>query len=108
MSRNISGIIEIWHTTEKRIDGKPIKNKEILIYGYAEVLSLYGNELYSALNIDMQNMLIFKIRYTKTLEELLKSSDWKVTYNNFYYDLYYADFSKEPYKYVYLKCKGSK
>lgn len=109
MSKNISGIIEIWHTIEKRINGKPSKDKEILVNNcYAEVLNLYGNELYSALNVDMQNMLIFKIRYSRKLEELLRTSDWKITYNNSTYDLYYANFSKEPYKYVYLKCKGSR
>lgn len=108
MSRKLGGIIEIWHNTEKRVNGKPIQDKGILVSNwYAEVLNLYGNELYSALNIDMQNMLIFKIRYSKKLEELLKSNDWKITYNNSTYDLYYADFSKEPYKYVHLKCKGS-
>lgn len=100
--------IEIWHTVEKRINGKPVKYKEILNNMYAEILSLYGNELYSALNVSMENMLIFKVRYCKLLNKLLASSDWYVTYKNIDYKLYYADFSKYTKQYVLLKCRGTK
>lgn len=103
-----SSRIEIWHTVEKRINGKPVKEKEILNKMYAEILSLYGNELYSALNASMENMLIFKVRYCKILNKLLSSTDWYITYNNTDYKLYYSDFSKYPKQYVLLKCKGIK
>lgn len=100
--------IKIWHAVEKRINGKPVKEQELLNNMYAEIMSLYGNELYSALNTSMENMIIFKVRYCKLLDKLLSSSDWYVTYKNIEYKLYYADFSKYPKQYVLLKCKGAK
>lgn len=96
--------IKIMKKTETRVNGKPTFKDEEVYSCWAEVLSLYGKELYEAINIKFQNTIEFKIRYCKKAKELLKKEDYRVIYDGSEYTLYQPDFSKYPKKYVLLKC----
>lgn len=96
--------INITVITENRVDGKPIKSSEPFYSCWAEILQLYGTELYQAINIKLENTIMFKIRYCKLLEQLEDKKEFKVEFKGHTYKLYYADFSKEYKKYVFLKC----
>lgn len=70
----------------------------------AEVLSLYGQELYGALNIKLENTVIFKVRYCKELEELRDKEKFIVTWNGRDYKIYYPDFLNYKKDFIKLKC----
>lgn len=100
-----SGKIDIIKTIETRVNGKPIKSDELFYKNcWCELLQLYGTELYEAINVKLENTLVFKVRYCKLLEQLQDKSEYKVVYNNRVYKIYYSDFSKYYKKHVLLKC----
>lgn len=96
--------IKITVAQETRINGKPIMKDENFYSCWAEILQLFGKELYEAINIKLENTLVFKVRYCKLLEQLQEKKEYKVEFNNHIYKLYYADFAKYYKKYVLLKC----
>lgn len=100
----IKGRIKITKSTEIRVDGKPKYDYAKFYSCWAEILSLYGKELYEAINIKYENTIEFKVRYCKKLKELLKKEEYHVEYDGNTYKLYQPDFSKYPKKYVLLKC----
>ncbi|HBI7026651.1 TPA: phage head closure protein [Clostridium perfringens] len=71
----------------------------------AKVLDLYGQELYEAMAIKLENTVIFKIRYCKKLEELRNKENFIVEWKNRKYEIYYPDFMGYNKKYIKLKCK---
>lgn len=71
----------------------------------AEILDLYGQELYEAMSIKLENIVIFKIRYCKKLEELRNKENFIVEWKNRKYEIYYPDFMGYNKKYIKLKCK---
>ncbi len=96
--------INITTTEEKRVNGKPIK-EDIKFYScWCEIQQLYGTELYQAMNIKLENTIIFKVRYCKLLEQLQDKKEYKVKFKGHIYKIYYSDFAKEYKKYVLLKC----
>lgn len=100
----IKGRIKITVQKETRVNGKPSYIDEKFYSCWAQILSLYGKELYEAINVKYENTIQFKVRYCKKLKELLKKELYKVEYDGNTYKLYQPDFSKYPKKYVLLKC----
>ncbi len=96
--------INITVATEKRINGKPIKSDDEFYSCWAEILQLYGQELYQAMSIKLENTIIFKVRYCKLLEQLQDKKEYKVEFKGHVYKIYYSDFAKYYKKYVLLKC----
>lgn len=96
--------INITVTTETRVNGKPIITDVPFYSCWCEVLQLYGNELYQAINIKLENTIIFKVRYCKLLEQLQDKKEYKVEFKGNIYKIYYVDFAKDYKKYVLLKC----
>ena len=96
--------IEIKKVVETRVNGKPVYEDDPFHNCWCEIQQLYGKELYEAINIKLENTLIFKVRYCKLLEKLQEKAKYKVIFNGHTYELYYADFAKEYKKYVLLKC----
>lgn len=96
--------IQITKEVTTRTEGKPTITNENFYSPWAEIEQLYGTELYQAINIKLENTMVFKVRYCKLLEQLLNKETYKVIYNNNTYNLYYSDFSKYPKQYVLLKC----
>lgn len=101
----LNGKIKITKKDETRENGKPIYVNVTIRECIAEILDLYGQELYSAMSMDLQNTVIFKVRYCNIMEQLrTNKNDYKVIYNGVTYNLYQADFGKYPKQYVLLKC----
>ncbi|EES50858.1 phage head closure protein [Clostridium botulinum] len=96
--------INITVVAEKRINGKPIKSDEPFYNCWCEILQLYGTELYQAINIKLENTIIFKVRYCKLLEQLQDKKEYKVNFKGHTYKIYHTDFAKEYKKYILLKC----
>ena len=96
--------IVINKTVETRVNGKPVKSDELFYSCFCEIQQLYGTELYEALNVKLENTMIFKVRYCKLLEQLQDKSEYKVIFNGSTYKIYYSDFAKDYKKYVLLKC----
>jgi len=96
--------ITITKTTETRINGKPIKTDELFYSCWAEILQLFGKELYEAINVKLENGIIFKVRYCKLLEQLQDKAEYKVNFKGNIYTIYYIDFAKDYKKYILLKC----
>lgn len=99
-----NGRIEITKEATTRVNGKPITEDKKFYGCWTEILQLYGQELYQAINIKLENTMVFKVRYCKLLEQLQNKERYKVIYNNNTYDLYYSDFAMYPKQYVLLKC----
>lgn len=58
---------------------------------WCSINSLYGNELYKALEIQQQDILNFTIRYSKNLEEL-NTKDFRIKWKNRIYNIVAIDF----------------
>lgn len=101
----LDGYIKIIKKEEKRVNGRPIFEDITLRRCYCKILDLYGAELYQALQVQLQDTIVFKVRYCKLMEEMrVNKSDYRVIYNNITYNIYQVDYSKYPKLYVLLKC----
>lgn len=90
---------------EQRVNGKPIL-KEVNFYsGYAAVLDLIGNELYQAINIKLENALIFKVRYCKLLEALREKEKYTVHWQGRKFSIYTVDYMGYSRDFIKIKCK---
>lgn len=96
--------IIITKTVETRIDGKPVQNDEDFYSCWTEINDLYGKELYEAINIKLENTIVFKIRWCKLIEQLRNKSEYKVKFKDNTYKIFNADFGKYYKEYVLLKC----
>lgn len=98
--------ISIKKLEEKNIKGR--RQGECLAQFYdcwAEILDLYGQELYDALQMKLENTIIFKIRYCKKVEELRNKENFIVEWQGRKYEIYYPDFLGYNKQFVKLKCK---
>lgn len=87
------------------VNGRREESKETTFYSCrADVLDLYGKELYEAINLKLENTIIFKIRYCKLIEALRKKEDYIVEWNGRKYSIYYVDFMAYKRKYIKIKC----
>jgi SPP1 family predicted phage head-tail adaptor len=96
--------IEITKSVTNRVNGKPLVSDENFYSCWAELQQLYGTELYEAINIKLENSMVFKVRYCKLLEQLMNKETYKIIYNSNIYNLYYCDLAKYPKKFILLKC----
>lgn len=72
---------------------------------WAEVLDLFGKELYEAMAMKLENTVIFKVRYCKKLEELRNKENFIVEWQGRQYEIYYPDFLGYKKDFIKLKCK---
>ncbi|WP_322388292.1 phage head closure protein [Clostridium perfringens] len=105
-AENMNNRISIKKLEDKIVNGRRQKGVTVDYYNcWAEVLDLYGKELYEAMSIKLENTVIFKIRYCKKLEELRNKENFIVEWKNRKYEIYYPDFMGYNKKYIKLKCK---
>lgn len=98
--------ISIKKLENKVVNGRRQKDVETEFYNsWAEILDLYGQELYEAMAIKLENTIVFKIRYCKKLEELRNKDDFIVEWQGRKYSVYYPDFMGYNKQYIKLKCK---
>lgn len=98
--------ISIKKLEDKIVNGRRLKGVEVDFYNcWAEILDLYGQELYEAMAIKLENTIVFKIRYCKKLEELRNKENFIVEWQGRKYSIYYPDFMGYNKQYIKLKCK---
>lgn len=98
--------ISIKKFEEKIIKGRRQTTEPTPFYDcWAEILDLYGQELYDALQMKLENTVIFKIRYCKKVDELRNKENFIVEWKGRKYEIYYPDFLGYNKEFVKLKCK---
>lgn len=71
---------------------------------WCEIGSLYGQELYSALEIRLEDTIIFEVRYCKKVKEVRNNlKQFYVEYEGENYDIFATDFRKNEKQWVQLK-----
>lgn len=96
-------IIKVKDTIE---NGRRVQNVELNFHDcYANILDLYGKELYEAINSKLENTAIFEILYCPKLEDLRNKENFIIKWCNKKYEIYYPDFLGYKKNYIHLKCK---
>lgn len=71
---------------------------------WCKIGSLYGRELYSAIDIRLDNTIIFEVRYCRKVNEIRKNmKEFYVEYDGGVYDIFAVDFRGNEKQYVQLK-----
>lgn len=85
--------------------GRREENEPILHYAcWCEVGSLYGKELYKALEIHLEDTIVFEIRYCKKIKEVAAHlKEYFVEYEEEKYNIFARDFRRNGKQYVQLK-----
>ena len=97
--------ISIIKKEDKIINGRRQGIEETKLYTcWADILDLYGKELYEAINIKLENTIIFKVRYCSLIEKLRSKENYIIEWNNRKYNIYYVDFMNYSKKFVKIKC----
>lgn len=87
------------------VNGRRQGIKETHLYTcWADILDLYGKELYEAINIKLENTIVFKVRYCNLIEKLRNKEDYTVEWNGSKYNIYDVDFMNYSKKFVKIKC----
>lgn len=88
-------------TAEK---GKPIEKWDDYFKCWSEVKSLYGKELYAALEAKLENVLSFETRYCSKLEAL-NTKEYRVIWDKRIFNIINVDYGKYERKKVVLKAQ---
>lgn len=71
---------------------------------WCSIGNLYGQELYEALDIRLENTIIFEVRYCRKIKEMQQHlKDYVVEFEGEMYDIYASDFRRNERQYVQLK-----
>lgn len=100
-----AGRIKVYRRQEEIVSGR---RKELPATehhsAWCKVSSLYGQELYSALDIKLDNTIVFEVRYCKKVKEIHKNlKEFYVEYEGDMYDIFAIDFRGNEKQYVQLK-----
>lgn len=97
--------IKIYKQEEKIEKGRRQGSSPILFYEcWADVLNLYGQELYGAMNNKLENTIVFKVRYCPELEELINKEKFIIYWRNRKFKIYYPDFMNFRKDFIKIKC----
>ncbi|MDU2654576.1 MAG: phage head closure protein [Clostridium perfringens] len=97
--------ISIKKIEEKIVKGRRQLPEPTLFFDcWAEVLDLFGKELYEAMSMKLENTVVFKVRYCRKLEELRNKKDFFIEWQGRKYSIYQADFLGYNKKFIKLKC----
>lgn len=84
----------------RRKDGEP----ELHHRAWAKISSLYGTELYGAMDVRLENTAVFEVRYCKAIKELRQHlKDFYIVYEGEIYDVYATDFYRNEMQFIQLK-----
>lgn len=100
-----AGRIKIMRRTYTETPGRRAESEPEAFYtAWCEIGSLYGKELYAAISIDLQDTIIFEVRYCKKIKEVWKNlKEFVVEYDGDLYDIYAIDFKRNERDKVQLK-----
>ena len=68
---------------------------------------LYGKELYEAINIKLNSVLVFEVRYCNKIKEMRKDAkNFVIIFDEQQFDVYYIDFKNNSKDIVLIKANG--
>lgn len=97
--------ITLYKTKTDRIEGRPITKEEEFYKCWSEILDLIGTESYEAYNSKLENVVVFRVRWCKKLEELRNRKDFFIKWKDIKYEIYTVDFMGNSKDKIKLKCK---
>lgn len=99
------GKIKIYRRQEKTVSGRREELPPLMHHEpWCSVGSLYGQELYKALEIRLNNTIVFEVRYCRKIKEMRhRLKEFYVEYDGENYDIFAIDFRKNERQYVLLK-----
>ena len=100
-----AGRIRIFKKNYVLESGRQKEKKPTLHYEtWCEIRNLYGQELYEALDIRLENTIVFEVRYCRKIKEMQQHlKDYLVEYEGEQYDIYASDFRQYQREFVQLK-----
>lgn len=101
-----SARIKIYKYQYEKVDGRRVEIESILYHEcWCEIGSLYGKELYKAIEIRLEDTIVFdNVRYCKKVKEIAAHlKDYFVEYEGEKYNIFARDFRQNDKQYVQLK-----
>ena len=101
-----SAKVKIYKYQYTKVDGRRVEAEPILYHEcWCEIGSLYGKELYKAIEIRLEDTIVFdKVRYCKKVKEIAAHlKDYFVEYEGEKYKIFAKDFRRNDKQYVQLK-----
>lgn len=101
-----SARIKIYKYQYGKVDGRRVETEPILYHEcWCEIGSLYGKELYRAIEIRLEDAIVFdNVRYCKKAKEIAAHlKDYFVEYEGEKYNIFARDFRQNDKQYVQLK-----
>lgn len=100
-----AGRIKIYRRRYATDNGRKEEKEPELHHGtWCEIGSLYGQELYKALEIRLKNTIVFEVRYCRKIKEMQQRlKEFFVEYEGERYDIFAMDFRRNERQYVQLK-----
>ena len=97
--------IKIYRRNRKLEAGRQQEQEPTLHYEtWCEIGNLYGSELYEALDIRLENTIIFECRYCRKIKEMQQHlKEFYIEFEGEKYDIYTSDFRRNERQYVQLK-----
>lgn len=102
-----AGRIKIYRIVMEQTGARKEERDPVLHHeAWCDVADLYGQELYDALNVKLEDTASFKIRYCKKVREVMKSmKDYFIEYEEDRFEIYAKSFFRNEKQYVIFKCK---
>ena len=99
------GKIRIYRRQEKTVDGRREELPPLLYHEpWCKVSSLYGQELYKALEIRLKDTIVFEVRYCRKIREMRTHlKEFYVEYDGEDYDIFAIDFRHNEKQFGQLK-----
>ena len=87
------------------MDKRQQEKEPTLFYeAWCEIRNLYGQELYEALDVRLENAIVFEVRYCRRIKEIkVHAKDFLIEFEGDRYDIYATDFKQNDRQYVQLK-----
>lgn len=97
--------IKIYKRQNEVVHGRTEEGEPILHHKcWCDIGSLYGAELYKAMEIHLENTIIFEVRYCKAVREMYGHlKDYFIKFEDDVYELYAIDRRRDRKQYVQLK-----
>ncbi|MDE5620343.1 MAG: phage head closure protein [Ruminococcus sp.] len=96
MTYNKKIVFQVLRNTSDKI-GNDVQEWEDFFTAWAYVNGTGGREYYSAAQVNSQNDMIFKIRYSRKIADFL-SSEIRIVYNNKIFDVKHIDDYQEQHR----------
>lgn len=80
------------------------QDPELYYETWCEIGNLYGSELYGALDIRLENTIVFEVRYCKKIKAMQQHlKEYYIVFEGEEYDIFASDFRRNERQYVQLK-----